>query len=347
MRSIRPRPVRTQDRIYFAEGVRDSALVGGGLAGQEDADALKLFMNECWTRLWKRKGKGQADEKAARAGSLYAAGFAEAIGLPAMNWLPVALGKTAAAVVEAGPCMKLEAVRELARLPLQQLVVVLSDQADADRYAALRTIPGVTIVHPAQAPDADAARALGARLAEAEIVLFADSRHLVAAERLMPLLAAIDNGADIALADRMQQLGLFSRWDEVSRVVAFMNLALGRPELLANSAAALPHAWSKGALAQIGRLLAVPSEAHRAAIENRLNIALCRNAGPIGGKTKNAASAGRPQSPEAGAAFAQIEAHRSALQAAMAKKGSRLELPDRVRRRSAAGAGAGAGGGLV
>lgn len=242
---------------------------------------------------------------------------------------PFKLTKSAAAVVIAGANPRIEAIRELQRLPLGEIIVVL-ESADEGGFGHVRAIPGITILHTNEMLGADVGRAVGARMTSADIILFVDGETPVAAESLADLLRAAEAGCDLVLADLGSQLGPFSDWDDAMRIRAFMNWSLGSPELHANSVDSLPHAWSRQGLEKIGTMrLAVPAQAHRAAIYGNLCIRCC----PM----KMLAGHSRGSSAKAASQMLSAGDHLEALRAAMREKGARLELPDLVRRRSAAG----------
>ncbi|SFJ03285.1 hypothetical protein SAMN02799624_03099 [Paenibacillus sp. UNC496MF] len=313
-------------RPAYLAGFADASALhrsGGAPAGPD----AKLRMNEHWTRYCQRGGRRARGPAQGRA---YADGFADGLRLPRRGWVPVALARTASAVVLAGSRASAEAVEQLLRLPFQDVVVVL-ENAGPDAFARLRDLPDVTIVHTRERLGADVGRTVGARMTRAELVLFADGEAAVPAEQLAVLLAEAHAGCDLVLADVSGQLGPFRGWDDAARIRAFVNWSLGHPELNANSVAVLPHVWSRAGLERVGLpQLAVPPMAQRAAIELGLRIR-CR---PVA-----APKPGAGADPAGAAAKAKLAAgdHIEALRAAMRAKGARLSLPDLARRRSAAG----------
>lgn len=316
----------------YAAGFAAAALhrSGAELAGRE----ARLRMNEHWTQRFMNGGRGQRSGNPMKRGRAFADGFAAGLHRPGGNWVPVALTRTASAVVVAGPGAGTEALLQLLRLPLEEIVVVLDGAGEAD-FTRIRALPDITIVHSPVRIGPDVGLAVGARMAASDLVLFADAYVPVAAEQLAAMLAEAQAGSELVLADVSGQLGAFRNWDDPARIRAFMNWSLGRPDLSANSAAVLPHVWSRPAMERIGlRLLAVPPMAHRAALEQRLRIRCSpvASAKPAGWKTGGGTA---PEAPERLSAGDHIEA----LRAAMREKGARLALPDEVRRRSAAGGG--------
>ena len=237
------------------------------------SDSLKQQMNESWTH---RCGQRRMSiVKMIADSSHYSEGFMAELNLPSQSWLPVAKHKSAAAVVLSGEGLNIAAIQELRRLPLEEVIVVL-EAAGENPFTDIRRLPGVTIIHMAESLGQDVGRALGLKLTKAETILFTNGSVVIPAERLAPFLAAVDSSADIALADTSGSLGLFSEWDDITRVKAFINWSFGRRDLLANSAADLPQAWSRKAIQLVGaESLAVPPVAHQSAIAHKLTIANC------------------------------------------------------------------------
>lgn len=343
------RPVRSLRRSKRRLS-SSSALRGAYRSGMSDAkqlrssgfpiglsDSLKLQINECWTRRCAQRRTSSLTSKGIADSNHYAEGFMAELNLPSQGWLPVAKRHSAAAVVLTSEGLTIAAIQELLRLPLEEIIVVLEATGEKG-FADIRRLPGITIVHMTESLGQDVGRAVGAKLTKAETILFTNGSFVIPAERLVPLLAAVDSSADVALSDTSGSLGLFSQWDDISRVKAFMNWSLGRPDLLASSVADLPHAWSRRAIQLVGAAaLAVPPVAHHLAIQHKLRIFNCL-------VQKAAYGAGRrPIAPFADTVTERLIVgdHIEALTAAMELRGSRLSYLDRARTRIA-----GRGGGL-
>ncbi|GGD49822.1 hypothetical protein GCM10010911_04200 [Paenibacillus nasutitermitis] len=291
-------------------------------------EALKLRMNESWSR--RHRLNGRLSDNVLQQGRAYADGFLDELRLSRQSWQPVKLSGSASAIVLAGRegDLKFDCLRELNRLPLQEIIVVLEDAAGRD-YDALRALPGITVVHVGTALQRDSGRSIGARLLRTDTMLFCDAHAPIPAERLAYLLAAVDSGADVAISETTDALGVFRKWDELSRVKAFVNWSLGRPDLLANSNSELPNAWSRRAVNLVGEAaLSLPPVAQQTALYHQLNIVVCRNVHPVGNLRESGGLGVNSL-----AAFG----HLAALKAAMDHRGGRLSHPDRVRRRGAAG----------
>jgi hypothetical protein len=313
-------------RSAYEAGLHDAASLPGGGGAVHDAHWLKLQINESWTRRCGRRGAPTVSESMLiKQGKAYVNGFTDALHWPRQLWLPLPLRGTAAAVVLAGGGRPIDpaSLREVLRLPLQEIIVVLED-SDGLGYGVVRSVPGITVVHPGEPLGRDIGRAVGANISRMDIVLFMDGSTKITAERLAPFLTAVDNRADIAISDTTAPLGAFRNWDDLSRVRAFINWSLKRPDLLANSVTVLPNAWSRKAIEKVRTAaLAIPPIAHLAAIDHNLKIVVCQSI--------------RQTQLDDDSTKLSIGDHIEALKAAMALKGSRLNLHDRNRRRGAVG----------
>ncbi|QYR23021.1 hypothetical protein KZ483_08885 [Paenibacillus sp. sptzw28] len=325
------RRIRTAPRLSsgslrpaYEAGSQDAASLQGGSSAIQDPDWLKRRINDSWTGRCGSRDGGQITDLLLRQGKAYADGFTDALRWPRQSWLPVPLDRTAAAVVlTGGKAIDRGSLEELLRLPLQEIIVILRD-AEGREFSQIRNVPGITIVYPGE--PFGGIRSVGAKISNVDTVLFADGSKRIPAERLAILLKTVDSGADVAISDTTASLGVFRNWDDLSRVRAFINWSLRRPELGANSAETLPNAWSRRAIETIGiTALAIPPIAHQAAIGHDLNIAVCPNI--------------REPKEKDGSTKLSLDEHIEALKAAMELKGSRLTLYDRVRRRSHAGGG--------
>lgn len=242
-------------------------------------------------------------------------------------------GYRAAAVVTA--CNEEEllplVLRELAKLPLEETIVVLNGCTD-NSLAAAQACPGVTIVHYADRLGHDVGRAIGAKLSSADGILFVDGDLPIPAERLKLFLAAVANGVEVALNDITPYLPRFRDWDDVTRLKSFLNLSLRRPDLRANSLTSIPHAISRQALDKIGTsVLAVPPMAQAAAIEAGLHIRTAASIDVFRTNRLRECNVGNNNE----TARLIIGDHIEALKHAMGHGGNRLGGSDANRRRNA------------
>jgi len=219
-------------------------------------------------------------------------------------------------------------IDELKRLPLQEIVVVLNGSTDGTLDEALKR--EVTIVHIPEALGHDVGRAIGAKLAQAQTLLFVDGDFPVPAERLAPFLRAVHRGADLALNDLSPFLGPFRSWDGVTRVKALLNRSLGRPDLGAASLTSVPHALSRRAVDTVGaQLLAVPPAAQAAAMLAGLAVCAPCAVDVIGPNRRREGNTGQGNP----VARLIVGDHLEAIGYAAAKAGPRGPAPSRPRTR--------------
>ncbi|MDP4098480.1 glycosyltransferase [Paenibacillus sp. P96] len=188
---------------------------------------------------------------------------------------PFILNRSAAAVVTA--CNEEDTIanvlRELKRLPLQEIIVVLNGCRD-ETYRRALEFPGILIVNIPEKLGYDVGRGIGARLSTADCVLFVDGDMRIPAEELYPFLSAVDQGYDVALNHLTPLLPPFKRQDSVTRCKGFLNRLLKRSDLGNDSMTAVPHALSRRCLEEIGpQTLVVPPLAHSTAILKGMKVA--------------------------------------------------------------------------
>ncbi|MCP3807340.1 glycosyltransferase [Paenibacillus sp. Lou8.1] len=188
----------------------------------------------------------------------------------------IVLQGTAAAVVSA--CNEESTIDrvlgELEKLPLTEIIVVLNGCTDGTRSTVAKHHPSVTLVNVPDRLGHDVGRAVGARMTQADIVLFVDGDLPIPASDLLPFLHAVDQGTDVALNDLGRHLPPYAQQDSVTRCKAFLNRVLRRPDLGASSLTAVPHALSRRLLDQLGSaVLAVPPKAHAMAILHGMIVA--------------------------------------------------------------------------
>lgn len=139
-----------------------------------------------------------------------------------------------------------------------ETIVVVNGSSDATAELA-RGVLGARLIEVAEPLGHDVGRALGAREAKGDILLFVDGDMIVPTEELYPFVCAVAMGVDLALNDLTPLLPHFVHWDQVSLVKAFLNAAAGRDDLRANTMTAIPHALSRRAVDTFGvQALMVP-----------------------------------------------------------------------------------------
>ena len=163
--------------------------------------------------------------------------------------------------------------------PLAEVIVVCNGSADGSPAIARRS--GARVIEWPQPLGHDVGRAIGAKAAAGDVLLFIDGDMDLPASVLKTFVSEVDSGADIALN---HYSGPVRKRKVHGAVLAkhALNDLLGRPDLGGASLTAVPHAISRRALEMIGaELLAVPPVAHAAAIHHGLNVRLSA-AVPVG-----------------------------------------------------------------
>lgn len=141
-------------------------------------------------------------------------------------------------------------VVELQKLPLTEIVVVAN--GCHDHTAAVARRHGARVLEFDQPLGHDVGRAVGAAQVLADIYLFTDGDVVLRAVELLPFLAAVADGVDVALNDLNPFASDRSKQHVVNVAKIFFNYAIGLPELGINSLTAIPHALSRRALETIG-----------------------------------------------------------------------------------------------
>lgn len=163
-------------------------------------------------------------------------------------------------------------IAQLKRLPLSEIIIILNGCHDRS-YASIDKDERITIVHYKQRLGHDVGRAIGAKLATGDTLLFVDGDLTVKAEDLAHFMLTVDQGIDVALNDLTPYLPKFMHQDQVTRIKTFLNVVLGRRDLYANSLTAVPHALSRVAISQVGiPALMVPPKAQALAIVKGLKV---------------------------------------------------------------------------
>ena len=156
--------------------------------------------------------------------------------------------------------------------PRTEVIVICNGTTDGSNAIARRC--GASVIEWPVPLGHDVGRALGAKAAAGEVLLFIDGDMVVPASALQGFVAAVDGGADVALNNYSGPV----RKTAVHGVVLAkhaLNDLLGRTDLGGASLTTIPHAISRRALEKIGAdLLAVPPVAHAAAIHYGLNVRL-------------------------------------------------------------------------
>jgi hypothetical protein len=315
----------------YAAGVSKGALWRSSAAREASPDRLREAVHQSWNRRFYKttRVKGAEWKFVQQRGRNYAAGFIRGAGLSAHLSL-VPLRKKAAAVVCAGSgeTALQDVLLQLGALPLQEIVIVLCNPTE-EMYSLARSHGNTVIAYLPDEVDLDVGRALGAKLTNADTVLFVDGAYAVDANVLARFLWECDGRVDIALNDLSAQMGSFHKRSGFFRIHEFLNVSLNREDLRMNSLSTLPFAVSRHALDKLGSsALAVPIKAHALAILSGLRI------GTGGSTGRRAANEGSGMD---GKWRKAVGDYAEAWKEAMSVKGSRLQFTDSIRNRSILG----------
>ncbi|MDG0790591.1 glycosyltransferase [Cohnella ginsengisoli] len=167
-------------------------------------------------------------------------------------------------------------IREAYRIhPRTEVIAVLNGSTDGS--LAIAKTSGARVLVFDSPLGHDVGRAVGAREASGDTLLFIDADMIIPAARLRAFTNAIERGTDIALNDYSGP----RKRPVVHNVVLAkhaLNALLGRPDLEGASMTAVPHAISRRALTAIGAdALAVPPLAMTKALHAGLNVRRVRH----------------------------------------------------------------------
>lgn len=162
-------------------------------------------------------------------------------------------------------------INEVKKLNPLEIIVILNGTTDRT-YEIVKNL-GCSIISYVEALGNDVGRAMGAKSASGDILLFLDGDIVVAHKGLLPFIEAIENGNDIALNDLSFLANIKScpHFTTVSKLA--VNAYLQQNSLSLNSLLAVPHAIKRDAIKQIGwRSLADPILTQAIAISKGLRI---------------------------------------------------------------------------
>jgi hypothetical protein len=333
-----PRKRQKADRVRAVPGPSSQAWKAGNKAGvlalmaSPLAARPRVSLNRDYWQWATRNGIRPEGSGFQLEAARYHAGYSEAIRLPVIDWVPLPTEKSVAAILSVtGNEPHVAAVlHQLDRLSLQEIVVVVNG-VDDDTFTRLHNHPAKPIlVHYDQAIGYDVGRAIGAKISATDILLFVDSDIVIPAEKLVPFVKAVDKGTGLALNQISPYVGNFNRWDSVTIVKTFVNRALGRSDLGANSLTAVPHAMSRSAAEAIGYAnLAVPPVAQVQAIRAGLAITAPASVDVITANRLRGVNQGQNNAVESLITGDHLEA----LSSVMELTGERLDYPDWMRER--------------
>jgi hypothetical protein len=330
----RPMPVRIASAAYQA----------GFRAGRKDAGRFSLdgesFQKQALNRRWFRRAKaknwdGSPWSRYTDAAKGYVNGYFRGKGQPTPDWLMMPTTRSVAAIVSV---MNEESTIErildqLNRIPLDEVYVLVNGSTDRSFQKARQGSNAVVLYYPERLGH-DVGRALGAKLAQSDILLFLDGDIVLSAEDLIPFIGGIEKGLDIALNNISPYLNVFSKHDQVTLMKQFLNASLGRPDLEANSLTAVPHALSRMAVETLGfPFLMVPPKAQALALHHGLKVGTSGSVDVISRNKRRKHNTGKNNL----VADLIIGDHLEALKLAGDLSGERLSYADTMRKRSLAG----------
>ncbi|QQE72669.1 glycosyltransferase family 2 protein [Brevibacillus composti] len=119
----------------------------------------------------------------------------------------------------------------------------------------------------------DVGRAIGAREATGDVLLFIDGDMVIPAEYLQLFVSACYRGTDISLNNVNPFLNQTAKIDAISMAKSYLNRMLLRPDLGFSSLTAVPHAMKRSAVSLLGYdSLMVPPLAQTIAILQGLRV---------------------------------------------------------------------------
>ncbi|WP_197035395.1 glycosyltransferase family 2 protein [Paenibacillus sp. UNC451MF] len=343
-RRASPRAFRKKRFLTKTVRIFSRSYQSGKAAGKEDAALYSIdqdpFQKKALNRFWMKRIPSlnitrKPWQHYADAAKGYVHGFQKAKGRHPHDWLLVPTNKSIAAIVT----VKNEEdtigaiLHQLNRLPLDEVYVVVNGSTDRS-FEITRNLSHAVVISYPQAVGHDVGRAIGANMAQSDILLFLDGDIPIQAESLIPFIYGIEKGLDIALNDVTPFLSSFARLDSVTYMKQFLNVALHRPDLAANSMTAVPHALSRKTVETIGaHPLIVPPKAQVLASINRLNIGI---GGSINVIRRNKLREGNVGMKNKMADLI-IGDHIEAIKLASERSGERLDFVDTQRKRAFAG----------
>ncbi|MEI7024940.1 glycosyltransferase family 2 protein [Paenibacillus sp. y28] len=293
---------------------------------------IDAALQQSWTEWFSaHKPPGMSWLAYTKASSRFASGFAPEHSQADKERILLPTAKSVAAIV----CVKNEeetismVLKELLRIPFHELIFIVNGSTDGS-FRSIRQCPKTMILHYPEPLGHDVGRALGAKLSQADILLFLDGDIPILAEKLLPFIHAVEQGMDIALNDISPFLPVFSRRDHVSKMKQFLNRTVCGSDLGVSSMTAIPHAVSRRAIETLGtRELMVPPKAQALARQHGLKVGAPCSVDVISSNKVRDTNSG----PGNKMHDFIIGDHLEALNAAMERSGARLGFPDTIRNR--------------
>jgi len=141
-------------------------------------------------------------------------------------------------------------IKEARKIEPVEIIVVINGSTDKTEEIALKN--GATVIVYKEELGNDTGRAVGAYFSKGDILLFIDGDFVIPANDLYPYARAVQHGVDLALNDLEHYLSYRFPFHIVTACKYAINLACGRKDLGVGSVVAVPHAFSKKCVDEIG-----------------------------------------------------------------------------------------------
>ncbi|MDB5083923.1 MAG: hypothetical protein JWN30_809, partial [Bacilli bacterium] len=164
-----------------------------------------------------------------------------------------------------------QVVREVRKLGKDVEILVVANGC-TDQTIPLAREAGAKVIEIPEKLGHDVGRAIGAKQAKGDILLFIDGDMVIAKEDLIKFVDCVQAGNDVALNSYPNvQVGVNIHPVNIAKYS--LNVMLGRQDLKASTLTAVPHALSKRAVKKIGcAALSIPPLAHARSILKGLKV---------------------------------------------------------------------------
>ncbi|MEH7053100.1 glycosyltransferase family 2 protein [Bacillus pseudomycoides] len=140
-------------------------------------------------------------------------------------------------------------IHEVRKLEPLEIIVVVNGTTDHTEEIVKKS--GATVIVYDEKLGNDTGRAIGAYFAKGDILLFIDGDIIIPSQDLLPFVHAIQNGTDLAL-NNLEYLMKRAPVYIVTACKYAVNLAFDRKDLGVGSPVAIPHAFSRKCIDEIG-----------------------------------------------------------------------------------------------
>ncbi|WP_246079180.1 glycosyltransferase family 2 protein [Paenibacillus piri] len=327
-------PLHTASAAYqagFRAGIADAA----HLSIEQEPDRKKALNRHWLERVRAMRWLGPPWDRYVEAARGYVKGFFIGKKKPAPDWLMLPTAQSVAAIVAVMNEERTIAniMKQLNRLPFDEVFVIVNGTSDRSFLKARQASQAVIAAYP-EPLGHDVGRALGAKLAQSDILLFLDGDMVLHAEDLISFIGGVESGLDVALNNITPYMRVFAKRDSVTHMKQFLNASLDRPDLEANSMTAVPHALSRKTVATLGiPNLMVPPKAQALAVHHGLRVGIAGSIDVIRSNKRRKHNTGKKNR----LAELIIGDHLEALKAVGGLTGERLAFVDNLRSRAGAG----------